>query len=135
MADTDNPTASLVLAYRNLREAIQDKEAKHKEEVAEMRGELDMISERLLEVCNETGAESIKTTAGTVSRRIQTRYWTTDWESMHEFIRENDALYLLEQRISNNNMKQFLEENPDKLPIGLQADRKYIVHVRKPTAK
>ena len=135
MANQETPLGDLVIAYRNLREAISDKEAQHKEEIAEMRGELDVLSSQLLEVCAENDADSIRTPAGTVSRRIQTRYWTTDWESMHNFIRENDALYLLEQRISNNNMKQFLEENPDMLPVGLQADRKYVIHVRKPTAK
>jgi hypothetical protein len=54
---------------------------------------------------------------------------------MYEFIRENDAMHLLEQRIHNGNMKQFLSENPDELPVGLQADSKYVVRVRKPTAK
>ena len=37
--------------------------------------------------------------------------------------------------IHNGNMKQFLEENPDMLPIGLQADRKFVIQVRKPTSK
>jgi hypothetical protein len=54
---------------------------------------------------------------------------------MYQFISENDAPFLLEQRIHNSNMRQFLEDNPDKLPIGLQNERKYTVQVRKPTAK
>ena len=54
---------------------------------------------------------------------------------MHKFMKENDALHLLEQRIHNGNMKQFLEDNPDKSPMGLQADRRYTVSVRKPTSK
>jgi len=131
----DIPLDKLVQAYRNLREAISDKEAAHKEEIAGLKEQLDTISNRLLEVCNEQNAESIRTVAGTITRRISSRYWTHDWESMYEFIRENDALYLLEQRISNSNMKQFLEDNPDKLPIGLQADRKFVIQVRKPTGK
>ena len=134
MADSI-PLDGLVMAYRNLREVINEKEAAHKEEMADLRGQLDLIGGQLLAVCNETGAESIKTPVGTVSRRVQSRYWTTDWESMYDFIRENDAPFLLEQRIHNGNMKQFLEDNPDALPVGLQADRKYVVHVRKPTAK
>jgi hypothetical protein len=54
---------------------------------------------------------------------------------MYKFIAENDAYHLLEKRIHNTNMKEFLEENPDALPIGLQSDRKYAVSVRKPTKK
>jgi hypothetical protein len=70
-----------------------------------------------------------------VSRRVQTRYWTTDWERMYQFIAEHDAPFVLEKRIHNGNMKQFMEENPDVLPIGLQIDNKYVIQVRKPTEK
>ena len=135
MEDRDLPLDGLVLAYRTIRDTINDKESQHKEEIAELRVELDAIAAKLLGVCNDTNADSIKTAVGTVSRRIQSRYWTSDWESMYSFIGEHSAPFLLEQRIHNGNMKQFLEDNPDKLPIGLQADRKYVVHVRKPTAK
>jgi hypothetical protein len=54
---------------------------------------------------------------------------------MYRFIGENDAPFLLEQRIHNTNMRQFLEDNPEKFPAGLQNERKYAVQVRKPTAK
>jgi hypothetical protein len=54
---------------------------------------------------------------------------------MYKFMQEHEAMHLLEQRIHNGNMKQFLEENPDAMPAGLQADRKYTVQVRKPTSK
>lgn len=135
MAEQEAPLEGLVIAYRDLRDTINDKETQHKGEMAKLREQLDSLSAQMLEVCKETGADSIKTSVGTISRRIQSRYWTTDWQSMYAFILENDAPYLLEQRIHNGNLKEFLEENPDKLPIGLQADRKYIIHVRKPTAK
>jgi hypothetical protein len=32
-------------------------------------------------------------------------------------------------------MKEFLEDNPDQMPVGLQTNRKYILSVRKPTKK
>ena len=70
-----------------------------------------------------------------MTRTVSTRYWTNDWESTYQFIKEHDAMYLLEQRIHNGNMRQFLDDNPDELPVGLQADTKYVVRVRKPTAK
>jgi hypothetical protein len=135
MAEQEAPLEGLVIAYRDLRDTINDKETQHKGEMAKLREQLDSLSAQMLEICKETGADSIKTSVGTISRRVQSRYWTTDWQSMYAFILENDAPYLLEQRIHNGNLKEFLEENPDKLPIGLQADRKYIIHVRKPTDK
>ena len=125
----------LVLAYRKLRDAINEKEDAHKIEIARLKEQQDVISDALLALCNDQNLDSIRTPAGTVTRTVNTRYWTNDWGSMHEFIKEHDALYLLEQRIHNGNMKQFLEENPDDLPIGLNADTKYVIRVRKPMSK
>lgn len=125
----------LVLAYRKIRDAIQEKEDAHKQEIASLRIQQDLISDALLGLCNDQNLDSIRTSQGTVTRSTTTRYWTSDWESMYDFIKEQDAPFLLEQRIHNGNMRQFLEENPDKLPVGLNADTKYVIRVRKPTSK
>jgi hypothetical protein len=124
-----------VSEYLEVRTAIHVMEDAHKEELAALKEKFEAIASRLLDVCNENNADSIKTASGTVSRRISERYWSSDWGSMREFIIEHQAPELLEQRIHNGNMKQFLEENPDLLPAGLQNDRKYVVQVRKPNAK
>lgn len=125
----------LVLAYRRIRDAINEKEEAHKEAIAALKAQQDVVSEALLALCNDQNLDSIRTAAGTVTRSTTTRYWTNDWESMYQFIKEQDALYLLEQRIHNGNMKQYLEEHPDELPVGLNADTKYVIRVRKPTGK
>lgn len=131
----DMKADALVLAYRKIRDAINEKEEAHKAEIAELKAQQDLVSDALLALCNEQNLDSIRTPAGTVTRTVNTRYWTNDWESMHKFIQEHEALYLLEQRIHNGNMKQFLEENPDDLPVGLNADTKYVIRVRKPMSK
>ena len=129
------PVEKLVAAYRKLRAAIADEEAAYEEKVAPLKERLELVSAELLEFCNEQNVDSIRTPAGTLSRRVQTRYWATDWERFYEFVAEHNVPHLLEKRIHNGNMKQFLEENPDALPVGLQADNKYVVHVRKPSEK
>jgi hypothetical protein len=131
MSTIDN----LVRAYRAIREAVEAKTQAYEAEINELKSQQQVIHDELLSFCNDQNLDSIKTKYGTVSRRIQTRYWTNDWESMYNFVKENDAFQLLERRISNNNMKQFLDENPDLMPMGLQVDNKYIVQVRKPTKK
>jgi hypothetical protein len=125
----------LVSIYLKIRNAVEEKEAQQKAELQELKDQFDVISNKLLEFCNEQNLDSIKTPVGTVSRRVSSRYWTSDWDSMYRFIGENDAPFLLEQRIHNTNMRQFLEDNPEKFPAGLQNERKYAVQVRKPTAK
>jgi hypothetical protein len=126
---------ALTAMYIKIRDVVRDKEEKHAEDMQELKEHLDAVSARLLAICNEQNADSIRTSSGTISRRIQSRYWTTDWESMYAFIEEHAAPFLLEKRIHNGNMKEFLGDNPDVLPIGLQAERKFIIQVRKPNAK
>lgn len=132
---SDVPADKLVAIYRKIRGVIDEKEAAHKDEIGELKSQLDLVSGEILRICNEQNLDSLRTPMGTVTRRTVTRYWTNDWESMYRFIKEQDAPYLLEQRIHNGNMRQFLEENPDTLPMGLNADTKYAITVRKPTNK
>ena len=86
---------------------------------------------QLLEMCKTTGADSLRTKYGTASRTVQTRYWTSDWEAMHKFIMEHNAPDLLERRISQRQMQEFIKENPDAMPVGLNVDNCYTVSVRR----
>lgn len=134
MSEQQN-VADLVAVYRKLRAAIAEVEEEHETKIKGLKEQMELVSAELLNFCNEQNLDSVKTPAGTLSRRVQTRYWTTDWEQMNNFIVEHNAVHLLEKRIHNGNMKQFLEENPDALPIGLQVDNKYVIQVRKPSEK
>lgn len=135
MEDNSLPVDKLVAVYRRIRDAIAEKEAEHAKEIEVLKEKLETVSDRLLKLCNEQNVESLRTAEGTATRRVRERYWTTDWEQTYKLINEHNAPFLLEQRIHNGNMKQFLEEHPDLHPAGLQVDRKYVISVRKPTNK
>lgn len=126
---TDVTADRLVLAYMSLRNAIHE----HEEKVKELKDQQTIVGNKLLELCSEQGMDSLRTEHGTASRRIQSSYWTNDWEKMYEFIAEHEAFHLLEKRIHSSHMKEFLQDNPDKMPVGLQAETKYIISVRKPS--
>lgn len=120
----------MVSAYINIRNAIHEKE----QEIKELKEKQAAISDAMLELFSDQNIDSMKTKYGTASRRVYSTYWTSDWEAMYNFIRDNDAFHLLEKRIHNGNMREFINENPDdRLPIGLQSNTKYILSVRKPT--
>ena len=104
-------------------------EAKAKEE--EIDKKLRTLEVILLEHCKKTGATSVSTKDGTFFRSIKKKFWTGDWEAMNRFIIQHEALGLLEKRIHQTNMKQFLEENPDLLPPGLNVDSEYTITVRR----
>jgi hypothetical protein len=132
---TDLTVDKLVTIYRRIRDTIKDREREHAAEIDALKIQMDLVSAKLLGICNEQNVDSLRTKTGTITRRTVTRYWTSDWESMYSFIKEQDAPHLLEQRIHSTNMRDFLEENPDVTPIGLNTDTKYAITVRKPSAK
>jgi hypothetical protein len=125
----------MVEAYRNVRETIAKRKEVFEAQMEKLEKSLEVISSAILEFCNEHNLDSVKTPVGTVSRRVQSRYWTNDWESMYNFVVEQNIPFVLEKRIHNGNMQQFLDENPDLMPMGLQLDRKFVIQVRKPNKK
>lgn len=101
---------------------IREKRKELAKQDRELEEQLEAVARQLLEICKEQGAATIRTDHGTISRRVNKRYWPTDWDAFYKFIKEQDAMSLLYQRINTANMQQFLEENPDIHPPGLNAD-------------
>lgn len=122
--------AEIYVKIRDARSALKER---FEEEDSVLKEQLDTLAGKMLDLCKDIDADSIRTSAGTIIRKVDTRYWTTDWDAMYQFIEEHEAFPLLEKRIHQTNMKQFMEENPNLLPIGLQADSKYTVVVRRST--
>jgi hypothetical protein len=50
---------------------------------------------------------------------------------MYKFVMEHNIPQVLFKRISPVNMKQFLDENPNLMPIGMNIDNRYTVTVRR----
>ena len=121
----------LVKTYVKIRDKRKELVDQYEKEDNNLKEALELIESELLEMCKETGADSLRTEFGTVTRRAAKRYWTNDWHSFHEFLKEHGALELLEKRIAQTNMSTFLEENPDLLPPGLNVDSRYTVTVRR----
>ena len=114
---------------------IRDKRSELKREFENQDKDLEeqqkMLAEQMLESCKELGADSIKTPHGTIIRSVKSKYWTGDWDSMYTFIKEHDAFGLLEKRLHQTNMKDFLHENPDVMHMGLNVENEYTIVVRR----
>jgi hypothetical protein len=121
----------LVSVFIKIRDARDEEERAWEQRKAEFNEQLELINQQLLEICKSTAADSIRTAHGTVIRTVKSRYWTNDWEHFHKFLLEHEAPDLLEKRIHQSNMKQFLEENPELLPAGLNVDSAYSITVRR----
>jgi hypothetical protein len=126
---SDITVDQIVEVYIKIRDA-RDEARKEADKIeADFASQLDVLEQQMLDVCKTTGATSLKTPHGTVMQSVKKRYWTNDWEKFYAFMFEHNIPELLERRIHQTNIKQFLEENPDLHPPGLQADAAYTVRV------
>lgn len=125
------PVDKLVRAYIKIRDARAKLKEEYEARDAELDGDMKTISDSLLELCKATGADSIRTPNGTAIRTVKTRYWTSDWDSMYNFVKEHDAFALLERRIHQTNMQAWLGDNPEALPPGLNSESSYSISVRR----
>jgi len=121
----------LVKVYIKIRDAKERKVKQHEEELAVLEQQLDVVEQELLAICKATGQDGGKTENGSFTRTVKTRYWTSDWDSMYQFIKNHDAPELLERRIHQGNFKEFLQDNPDKMPEGMNVDSRYSITVRR----
>lgn len=125
-----NNLDELVKIYLTIREA----RAKLEEQDKQLKEEMEVISTAMLAICNEANADSVKTQCGTVIRQTKDRFYCSDWDSLKQFILENNAVDLLERRIHQTNFKEFMSEHQaDGLPPGMNVMREFAISVRKPT--
>ena len=122
------PVDKLVRIYMKMRAAVQDLDA----QIEAIKEQQQSVKNEIKDRMRDTGVKSLRTDHGTVSLMEKTRFYTTDWDSFKKFMVEQDALDLLEKRISQTNMKLFLEENPGAVPPGLNSDTEFDISVRRP---
>ena len=122
----------LVEAYLAIRSERERVLAQYESTDAELKKDMAEIDSMMLEVCNSVNADSIKTSHGTVIRKLNERFICNDWDNFRQFVLENKAVELLEKRIHQGNFKTFLSEHEgDGLPPGVNVMREYGVSVRK----
>ena len=125
----------LTAIYIKIRDARADSKRVFEAEDNDLKEQMEVLEAQMLDVCKEMKADSIRTPHGTIIRSVKSRYWTNDWDSMYDFIQKNGAFGLLEKRLHQTNMKDFLSENPEALPLGLNVENSYSVVVRRSKEK
>lgn len=127
------PMDKLAKVYRKMATKIQQLTREYETEVEAIKAQQDVVKIALKDQMLKLGVKSVRTDQGTVVLSTVTNYNTQDWDSFKEFMKQYDALDLVQQRISQLNMKRFLEENPGVVPPGLNSMTEYGISVRKPT--
>ena len=125
------PVEKLTKAYLKIKQKRSELSAEFKEHDDKLAYQQDKIKKALLDYCKEQGVESVRTSEGMFYRTTRQRYWTSDWDSMYKFVLEHNVPEFFDKRLNQTNVKQFLEENPELAPMGLQVDSEYVISVRK----
>jgi len=103
---------------------------------AELKADLEQLEQAMLVACNAINADSIRTGSGTIIKSLKETYTCGDWDNFKQFVVENNALDLLQQRISQTNFKEFMSTRQEEgLPPGISTMREVSITVRKPTSK
>lgn len=131
MSEEQKLAEKLTRVYLKIRDKKAQLSAEFKKQEDDLSQQLDKVKVALLDYCKEHGLESVKTSEGIFYRSVKTRYWTSDWEAMHQFVMEHGVPEFLEKRLNQTNVRAFLEENPDLVPKGLNVDSEYVISVRK----
>ena len=121
----------LVRAYIKMREKREELTRTYDTEYESISEKMRLVKNALLDQMRSANVESIRTTEGLVYRTMSKKYWTSDWDNFYNFIMEHNIPQVLEKRVHQTNLKEFLESNPDLLPPGLNVDSEYSVTVQR----
>ncbi len=121
----------LVRAYIKMREKREELTRTYDTEYESISEKMRLVKNALLDQMKSANVESIRTTEGLVYRTMSKKYWTSDWDNFYNFIMEHNIPQVLEKRVHQTNLKEFLESNPDLLPPGLNVDSEYSVTVQR----
>jgi hypothetical protein len=117
------------LTLRRERETLK---AQYEAGDSELKKDMEGIEAALLDVCNKTNVNGLKTQYGSVTRQVKDRFFCTDWDNFKKFVEAEGSLDLLERRIHQRNFKEFMAERQgDGLPPGVNVLREFDIVVRK----
>ena len=124
----------LVKTYLTIRLARDNLARQFELKDAELKAEMVQLEQVMLVACNDINADSIRTGNGTIIKTTRENFVCNDWDNFKDYIKQHDALELLQQRIHQANFKEFIANKTEEgLPPGISALRELSVVVRKPS--
>ena len=121
----------LAKAYIKIRAERSALSTQFKEADGDLSRQLDRLKQAMLDHCERHNTLSVRTSEGLFFTSKKTKYWTGDWDAMHAFIKEHNVPELLDKRLNQTNIKEFLEENPTLVPDALNTETELVISVRK----
>lgn len=111
------------------RDALRESKRVLEMQIRELDGQLAANELAMIEIADELGLDRFAVGNLTFSISEQTVGNVEDWEEVYDYVREHDAFYLLQRRLSNAAYKEMLDAG-DSLP-GVVPFTKRALNMRK----
>jgi hypothetical protein len=110
----------IVGAYVKMRDDLDAKRKEFKEFENERKAQMAKIEDHILKLCYEQGVESFKTVHGTAFKKKKDFVKVNNWDAALDFIIHNDLKHILTKSVRKDAVKEFMKENKNQLPPGLE---------------
>ena len=124
------PLGEYIADYIRIRDMIDERKKKHKEELAPFNEALKKLEEHFLKVMQAEDLENLKTDGGTAYQSVQTSVTVADWDAFKDYVMVMGAWHMLDKRANKTAVTEVLEETGE-LPPGLNIKRSVKVNVRR----
>ena len=122
---------SVIATYMKLRSQKESIEAETKDRVSGIKAKMEKLEAWIKEQADAQGVTSFKTRHGTAFLTTSDYANVADWDSVLDFIRENEAYDMLEKRISKVAVRGYIDQNKT-VPPGVNYGTRLDVNIRKP---
>jgi nitrate reductase assembly molybdenum cofactor insertion protein NarJ len=120
----------LVALYVELRDRVAELKAKLKEETAPYNKGMRDLEQLMLKHLQDVGAESVKTSSGTVYQHVERSATIKDKEAFREFVVANQEFDLLDWRANKTAVFDFMRDKAVEVP-GVNTSAVMVVGVRR----
>ena len=124
--------AGTIQALLDVRALRRIKNARHKEQMDNLKKTEEMLSEWMKKLLEETGLDSAKTNAGTVFLRIDRYVKVDNWEEFQAVMKERGYEYMLNKAVNRSKVLEYYDTYGE-LPPGLSMNQVQSISVRKAT--
>lgn len=122
--------SKIIQAFVQLRDKRAEMRHAWEEEDKKLEEKQDKCKAWLAKTMADVGTDQLKGADGTAFRQVKSRFNGKDWPSIWNFIKENDRFDMLQKRLGETALKNYLEET-GTLPPGVDVFQEYEIVVRR----
>lgn len=120
----------MVRAYMKIRDKRAELKREYEEQDKELRSKLQLLEAEFQKEFASSGTKSIKTDDGVVFQQTVTKASISDTSTFLPWVREHDALDMLQKRVTVKAVTDYIEEFGET-PPGITVYREHEVRIRK----